>query len=40
MTAEQKIIRAKVGPLELGRQLRSVSQACPVMGTAATASIA
>ena len=32
MTREQKIIRGKVGVLELARQLGSVSQACKVMG--------
>ena len=32
MTQEQKIIRAKVGLLELAKQLGSVSQACKVMG--------
>ena len=32
MTTEQKIIRAKVGLLELAKQLGSVSQACQVMG--------
>lgn len=32
MTKEQKIIRAKVGLLELAKQLGSVSQACKVMG--------
>ncbi len=32
MTTEQKIIRGKVGLLELARQLGSVSQACKVMG--------
>ena len=32
MTREQKIIRGKVGLLELARQLGSVSQACKVMG--------
>ena len=41
MTQEQKIIRAKVGLLELAKQLGSVSQACKVMGySAATASTA
>jgi hypothetical protein len=28
MTQEQKVIRAKVGMLELARQLGNVSQAC------------
>ena len=32
MTQEQKIIRAKVGLLELARQLGNVSQACKMMG--------
>ena len=32
MTKEQKIIRAKVGLLELARQLGNVSQACKMMG--------
>lgn len=32
MTREQKIIRGKVGLLELAKQLGSVSQACRVMG--------
>lgn len=32
MTTEQKIIKAKVGLLELAKQLGSVSQACKVMG--------
>jgi transposase InsO family protein len=32
MTREQKIIRSKVGLLELAKQLGSVSQACRVMG--------
>src|SRR5262252_7414614 len=32
MTQEQKIIRAKVGLLELAKQLGNVSQACKVMG--------
>jgi transposase InsO family protein len=32
MTQEQKIIRAKVGLLELARQLGDVSQACKMMG--------
>jgi len=30
--AEQKIIRAKVGLLELAKQLGNVSQACKMMG--------
>lgn len=32
MTVEQKIIKNKLGLLELGRQLGNVSQACRVMG--------
>ncbi len=32
MTQEQKVIRAKVGILELARQLGNVSQSCRVMG--------
>src|SRR5580658_2382991 len=32
MATEQKVIRAKVGLLELAKQLGSVSQACKVMG--------
>lgn len=32
MTTQQKLIRSKVGLLELGRQLGNVSQACRVMG--------
>ena len=32
MTNERKVIRAKVGLLELARQLGNVSQACKVMG--------
>ena len=32
MTTEQKIIRAKVGLLELAKQLGNVSQACKTMG--------
>ena len=32
MTQEQKIIRAKVGLLELAKQLGNVSQACKIMG--------
>jgi len=31
MTTEQKVIRAKVGLLELAKQLGNVSQACRVM---------
>jgi hypothetical protein len=32
MTTQQKVIRAKVGLLELVKQLGNVSQACRVMG--------
>ena len=32
MTTEQKIIRAKVGLLELAKQLGNVSQACKMLG--------
>ena len=32
MTTEQKIIKTKVGVLELAKQLGNVSQACKVMG--------
>jgi hypothetical protein len=32
MTTEQKIIRAKVGLLELAKQLGNVSQACKMTG--------
>ena len=32
MTNEQKIIRAKIGLLELAKQLGNVSQACKIMG--------
>jgi hypothetical protein len=32
MTREQKIIRSKVGVLELARQLGHVSRACKIMG--------
>ncbi len=32
MTTEQKIIKAKVGLLELAKQLGNVSQACKMMG--------
>jgi len=32
MTTEQKIIKTKVGVLELARQLGNVSQACKIMG--------
>jgi hypothetical protein len=32
MTTEQKIIRAKIGLLELAKQLDNVSQACKMMG--------
>jgi hypothetical protein len=40
MTSEQKIIRAKIGLLELAKQLGNVSQACKMMGYSRTASIA
>jgi hypothetical protein len=32
MNQEQKVIRVKVGVLELAQQLGNVSQACRVMG--------
>ena len=32
MTTQQKVIRAKVGLLELAKQLGNLSQACRVMG--------
>ena len=32
MSTEQKVIKAKVGLLELAKQLGSVSQACKIMG--------
>jgi molybdenum-dependent DNA-binding transcriptional regulator ModE len=32
MTREQKVIRGKVGLLELAKQLGSVSQACKILG--------
>ncbi|MBA3753541.1 MAG: helix-turn-helix domain-containing protein, partial [Nitrospira sp.] len=32
MTTEQKIIRAKIGVLELAKQLGNVSKACQLMG--------
>ena len=32
MTTEQKIIKMKVGVLELAKQLGNVSKACPLMG--------
>jgi len=32
MTQEQKIIKAKVGLLELGKELKNVSRACQIMG--------
>ena len=35
MTNERKVIRAKVGLLELAKQLGNVSQACKIMGGAA-----
>jgi hypothetical protein len=39
MTTKQKIIRAKVGLLELAKQLGNVSQACKMMGYRASCSI-
>ena len=38
MTNERKVIRAKVGLLELAKQLDNVSQACKIMGGAAQGS--
>jgi Winged helix-turn helix len=32
MTQERKVIRAKVGVLELAKQLGNVSRACKIMG--------
>ena len=32
MTTEQKIIKTKVGILDLAKQLGNVSQACKIMG--------
>jgi molybdenum-dependent DNA-binding transcriptional regulator ModE len=32
MSMEQKVIKAKVGLLQLAKQLGSVSQACKIMG--------
>ena len=32
MTRDQKIIRSKVGVLELAKQLGNVSRACKIMG--------
>jgi hypothetical protein len=32
MTTDQKIIKTKVGVLELAKQLGNVSQACKMMG--------
>ena len=32
MTSEQKIIKTKVGPLELAKQLGNVARACRIMG--------
>ena len=40
MTTEQKIIRAKVGLLELAKQLGNVSQACKIMEEASSEIIA
>ena len=39
MTRDEKIIRNKVGVLELAKQLGSVSQACRIRGFPATAFI-
>ena len=38
MTLTQKIIRPKLGVLELAKQLGNVSQACKMMGDAAQGS--
>jgi hypothetical protein len=38
MTKDQKIIRGKIGLLELAKQLGNVSQACKMMGEAAQGS--
>jgi hypothetical protein len=32
MTEDQKIVRAKVGLLDLAKQIGSVSKACKIMG--------
>ncbi len=40
MTRDQKIIRSKVGVLELAKQLGNVGRACKIMGYSGTASIA
>ena len=32
MTTEQKIVKKKVGLLELAKQLRNVSRACNILG--------
>lgn len=40
MTQNQKIIRVKVGVLELAKQLGNVSQACKMMGFRAIVSTA
>jgi hypothetical protein len=32
MTTEQKIIKTKVGVLEVGKQLGNVARACRIMG--------
>jgi molybdenum-dependent DNA-binding transcriptional regulator ModE len=39
MTRDEKIIRNKVGVLELAKQLGSVSQACRIMGFSRDSSI-
>ncbi len=39
MTTEQKIIRTKVGVLELAKQLGNVSKACRLIGNRAIVSI-
>jgi hypothetical protein len=39
MTTEQKIIKTKVGVLELAKQLGNVSRACQLMGYSGTAFI-
>lgn len=36
MTTADKVIKTKVGLLELGKQLGNVTKACRVMGIAAT----
>ena len=39
MTTEQKIIRAKIGLLELAKQLGNVSQACKLCPTASVTAL-